>query len=67
MSDFHIIVIFNDYYTLIVGFFDETDTDMLQTHHGCVYHYYYPSRGSSGIYTSVLGTNTSRCSVIVCP
>ena len=26
MSDFHILVFFNDYYTLIRSFFDETDT-----------------------------------------
>ena len=30
MSDFHIVVFFNDYYTLIVSFFDETDTEQIQ-------------------------------------
>ena len=30
MSDFHIVVFFNDYYTLIVAFFDETDTEQIQ-------------------------------------
>ena len=31
MSDFHIIVIFNEYYTQIVAVFDETDREQKQT------------------------------------
>ena len=31
MSDFHIIVIFNEYYTQIVAVFDETDAEQKQT------------------------------------
>ena len=31
MSNFHIVVIFNDYYTEIVAFFDQIDAEQKQT------------------------------------
>ena len=31
MSDFHIVVIFNDYFTQIIPFFDQTDAEQKQT------------------------------------
>ena len=35
MSDLHIVVIFNDYYTQIVAFFDQTDAEQKQKQTCC--------------------------------
>ena len=35
MSDFHIVVIFNDFYTQIIAFFDQTDAEQKQKQTCC--------------------------------
>ena len=38
MSDFHVVVIFNDYYTLIIAFFDQTNAEQKQKQTCCKPH-----------------------------
>ena len=49
MSDFHIVIIFNDYYTQIIAFFDQTDAEQKQKQTCCK-----PTNEVDGLNSSLL-------------